>query len=70
MFLAILAALLTTIGSLAVIFFLPEEQKQILSDFSAVIIINLSVSMIVALFFVPALLDYLPVKSASISFSV
>jgi len=69
-FLAILAALLTTIGSLAVIFFLPEEQKQILSDFSAVIIINLSVSMIVALFFVPALLDYLPVKSESISFSV
>ncbi len=69
-FLAILAALLTTIGSLAVIFFLPEEQKEILSDFSSVIIINLSVSMIVALFFVPALLDYLPVKSESIAFSI
>lgn len=69
-FLAILAALLTTIGSLAVIFFLPEEQKRILSDFSAVIIVNLSVSMLVALFFVPALLDYLPVKSDSITFSV
>ena len=69
-FLAILAALLTTIGSLAVIFFLPEEQKRILSDFSAVIIINLCVSMMVALFFVPALLDYMPVKSESISFSV
>ncbi len=69
-FLAILAALLTTIGSLAVIFFLPEEQKRILSDFSAVIIINLTVSMLVALFFVPALLDYLPVKSESITFSI
>ena len=69
-FLAILAALLTTIGSLAVIFFLPEEQKEILSDFSAVIIINLTVSMIVALFFVPAMLDYLPVRSESISFSI
>ncbi len=69
-FMAILAALLTTIGSLAVIFFLPEEQKRILSDFSSVIIINLSVSMMVALFFVPALLDYLPVKSESISFPV
>ena len=69
-FLAILAALLTTIGSLIVIFFLPKEQKEILSDFSAVIIINLCVSMMVALFFVPALLDYLPVKSESISFPV
>lgn len=69
-FLAILAALLTTIGSLAVIFFLPEEQKRILADFSTIIIINLSVSMMTALFFVPALLDYLPVKSESISFSV
>lgn len=68
-FLAILAALLTTIGSLAVIFFLPEEQKRILSDFSAVIIVNLSVSMLVALFFVPALLDYMPVGSDSITFS-
>ena len=69
-FLAILAALLTTIGSLAVIFFLPEEQKRILADFSTVIIINLSVSMVTALFFVPALLDYLPVKSESIAFSI
>ena len=67
-FLAILAALLTTIGSLAVIFFLPEEQKKILADFSAVIIVNLTVSMLVALFFVPALLDYYPIKSESISF--
>ena len=69
-FLAILAALLTTIGSLAVIFFLPEEQKRILSDFSAVIIINLCVSMMVALFFVPALLDYFPIRSESISFPI
>ncbi len=66
---AILAALLTTIGSLAVIFFLPEEQKRVLSDFSAVIIVNLSVSMFVALFFVPALLDYMPLESESITAS-
>lgn len=69
-FVAILAALLTTIGSLAVIFFLPKEQKAILADFSSVIIINLTVSMLVALFFVPALLDYLPVKSESIAFPI
>lgn len=69
-FMAILAALLTTIGSLVVVFFLPEQQRQILGDFSWVIIINLTVSMFVALLFVPALLDYFPIRSESISFSV
>ncbi len=61
-FLAILAALLTTIGSLCIVFFLPESQQKNLVEFSAVIIINLSVSLCVALFFVPALLDKLPLN--------
>ncbi len=60
-FLAILAALLTTIGSLSIVFFLPEDTKANLVDFSAVIIINLTVSLIIALLFVPALLDKLPI---------
>lgn len=53
---SLLAATLTTIGALAVIFFLDEASKINLSDFAAVVIINLSVSLVVALFFIPSLL--------------
>jgi multidrug efflux pump subunit AcrB len=56
-FLAILAATLTTVGALSVIFFMGEATKIMLSDFAAVIIINLLVSLTVALLFIPALLD-------------
>jgi multidrug efflux pump subunit AcrB len=64
-FLAVLAATLTTIGALATVFFLEEEQKLNLIDFVWVIIINLLVSMTIALFFIPALMDNirLPQKS-------
>jgi multidrug efflux pump subunit AcrB len=54
---SLLAATLTTIGALAVIFFLDEASKVTLSDFAAVVIINLSVSLAVALFFIPSLLE-------------
>jgi len=54
---SLLAATLTTIGALVVIFFLDETSKVTLSDFAAVVIINLSVSLAVALFFIPALLE-------------
>ncbi|WP_251619682.1 efflux RND transporter permease subunit [Odoribacter lunatus] len=60
-FLAILAALLTTIGALTIVFFLPENQRNNLVDFSSVIIINLTVSLLIALLFIPALLDKLPI---------
>lgn len=56
-FFAILAALLTTIGALIIIFFLPEHIRKDLYDFSWIIIINLTVSLAVALFFVPALAE-------------
>ncbi len=56
-FLAILAALLTSIGSLAVIFLLPQEQQLVLRDFAAVIMVNLSVSLLIALLLIPALVD-------------
>lgn len=59
-FLAILAATLTTIGALSVIFFLDEESKAKLTDFAAVFIVNLVVSLGVALFFIPSLLDKIP----------
>jgi len=54
---SLLAATLTTIGALAVIFFLDETSKVTLSDFAAVVIINLSVSLGVALFFIPSLIE-------------
>lgn len=58
-FYAIFAALLTTIGALVIIFFLPEHLQKDLHDFSWIIIINLAVSLIVALLFMPALADRL-----------
>jgi len=56
-FLAILAASLSTIGALGVIFFLKDEQKINLIEFAQVIIVNLIVSMGIALFLIPALMD-------------
>ncbi|MCM1109067.1 MAG: efflux RND transporter permease subunit [Clostridium sp.] len=56
-FMAILASTLTTIASLAVVFFLDEKEQLNLLDFSRVLIVNLSVSLAVALLLVPALLQ-------------
>ncbi|MCX6326528.1 MAG: efflux RND transporter permease subunit, partial [Bacteroidia bacterium] len=58
-FLAILAGTLATISSLVVIFFLKEQIKTNLVDFALVIIINQSVSLLTALFVIPALMDKL-----------
>lgn len=56
-FLSIFTATLTTIGALSVIFFLDEKIRLNLQDFAAVVIINLTVSLLVALFLVPALIE-------------
>ncbi len=56
-FIAILAALLTTIGSLIIVYGLPDYLRQSLSGFAAIIIINLTVALFISLFFVPALID-------------
>lgn len=60
-FLSILAATLTTIGALSLIFFLDIKQQLNLFDFSLIIIINLGISLFVALFLIPALLEKLPI---------
>ncbi|GAB4317191.1 MAG: efflux RND transporter permease subunit [Bacteroidales bacterium] len=60
-FLALLASTLTTVAALIFIFTLPEKQRITLTDFSLIIIINLAVSLLVALFFIPSLLDYLKI---------
>jgi multidrug efflux pump subunit AcrB len=63
-FLAILAATLTTMGAMVVIFFIKEEQRINLIDFAIVMLINLGVSLFIALFFVPALLHRLPLHQS------
>ena len=58
-FLAILTATITTMGALVIIFFMDEGVRLNLLDFAWVIIINLVVSLFIALFLVPALIEKL-----------
>ena len=53
----ILGAMLTTIGSLIIIVWLPEFLKNDLYDFSWMVIINLVVALLVAALFAPALVS-------------
>lgn len=53
-FLALLAASLTTITALMVVFFLPEEDRKNLTEFSIVVSVMLGVSLFIALVFTPA----------------
>lgn len=64
-FTALLAATLTTIGALASIFFLDPEQQRNLTDFAWVIIVNLAVSLLVALLLIPALVQKVNLRSMS-----
>jgi multidrug efflux pump subunit AcrB len=61
-FLAILTATLTSVGSLVIILFMDENTRTNLQDFALVIIVNLSVSLFVALFLTPALLEKFCIK--------
>ena len=61
-FMALLGATLTTIAGLTVIWFLPDETKMDLIDFAIVMIIVLGISLVVALFLVPALIEKLSIK--------
>lgn len=63
---SITGALLTTIAALLLIFFLPEQSRNNLTGFVWVIVINLTLSMIVAFLFVPALLEKMPLKNKGV----
>ncbi|NDV58514.1 efflux RND transporter permease subunit [Bacteroides sp. 519] len=63
-FMSILAATLTTMGALVIIFFLDEKIRLNLQDFAAVVIISLAVSLFVALFLVPALIDKIHLRKS------
>jgi multidrug efflux pump subunit AcrB len=66
-FLAILAATFTSIGSLAVILFMDENIRANLQDFAWVIIINLAVSLFIAWFLVPALIKQFHIRKKTAS---
>ena len=53
-FTALLAASLTTIAALLLVFFLPEEDKQNLFEFAQIIAVNLAVSLLVSFIYTPA----------------
>lgn len=58
-FMSILAAMLTTIGALVVVFWLPEYLQIELKDFAVVVMVNLTVALLVSWLFVPALVTQL-----------
>lgn len=59
-FLAVTGATLAIIGAISIIFFLGDQQQTKLLDFAWVVIINLAVSMLVAFFLIPSLIEKLP----------
>src|SRR5690606_34943844 len=63
--LAIVAATMTTVGALCIVFLLKEEQRVNLIDFALVIAINLGVSILVAMYFIPALMEKIVLKRKS-----
>lgn len=55
--LPIIAATLTTIGALSIVFFLDDKLKMNLYDFSVVMIVNLTISIFTSLWLVPSLMQ-------------
>lgn len=66
----LVAAVSTTIAALLLVLLLPESERGNLTDFILVIIINLSISLAVAYFFIPALMTYLPMHRSAYTSSV
>lgn len=65
--LSIVTATVTSVGALVIIFFLDEKIRLNLQDFAAVVMINLSVSLFIALFFVPSLISLLGLDKKKVS---
>lgn len=69
-FLSVFAATLTTIGALSIIFLLDYKTQLNLIDFSLVVIINLVISLLIALFLIPALMHYWSLSKSKKSYSL
>lgn len=61
---ALMASTFTTVASLIIIWFLPGNLRFNLWDFALIIVVNLSVSLLVSLFYIPALITMMPLKKA------
>jgi len=64
-FMVLLAATLTTIAALMSVLYLEDRIRINLLDFSLILTINLAVSLVVALFLIPALMEKIPLKNPS-----
>ena len=60
-FVALLAATLTTIGALSIIFFISPEYREQLTHFAWIFIINLGMSLVVSLFLMPVIVKPAPI---------
>lgn len=67
---AMVACSLTTIAALVGVFFLPEAMQLQLTDFAKVIITNLGVSLAVAYWFIPAMMERLGMAGPSKPISI
>ncbi len=65
----LVAAIFTTVAALLLILLLPESERGNLTDFIWVVAINLCISLAVAFFFIPAIMEYLPVRKTAYSAS-
>jgi len=61
-FLAVFAATVTTIGAMAAIFLMEKSQRENLVDFFLIFSINLAMSLLTALFLIPALSEMFPLR--------
>ena len=68
-FIPVLASTLTTIGALLSIYLLPSKVQFNLIDFALVIIINLGISLVIALWYIPALVDLFQPQKKSFRFN-
>lgn len=62
---SLLAAVGTTVAALLLILLLPDREKANLTDFIWVIVINLGISLVISWFFIPALMEYIPLKKSA-----
>lgn len=61
----LVAATLTTVAALLMVLLLPESERGNMTDFIWVIVLNLCISLAVAFFFIPALMEYFPAGDVS-----
>lgn len=67
---ALFSATATTVAALLTVLLLPDNERANLTDFIWVIVINLSLSLVVAYLFIPSLMEFLPLRQSSAAVSL